>query len=88
MTTQEKTKVDQRDMDMIHSPNLWPCWPFLPVKRYVDRKCIVGIVTHDDVRTVHDLNLARGWTSEEFDVALATPYASVEAMLEDGWMVD
>ncbi len=88
----------QKDMDFLRRTMQWPCWPICPVKRYDGKDpsgfptCAVrfdekkvrvfGILMHTYIDRVHKhmKNPLEGVTCYE--------YASLEEMLDDGWMVD
>lgn len=87
------------DKQMIENPNRWPFWPVLPIKRRraLDRPEVavitpdypaivihVGLYEVDRVKLViHQLN--RGGDVEG---ARITKYTDVDALLDDGWVVD
>ena len=88
----------QKDMNFLRNPVDWPCWPICPVKRH-DGKGVGGfptcairfdekkvrvfeILMHTYIDRVHKhmKNPLEGVTCYE--------YASLNEMLDDGWMVD
>lgn len=80
------------DLTMIRNPLRWPCWPWLPLKRrnnsLEDKN--LGILCADGksltVYHVYLFDLPK--TKEEFESVPKSEYATHEAMLQDGWIVD
>src|SRR5437016_1239090 len=60
MTTKHKLGPGD-DLQMIQSPGLWPKWPFLPVKRWINNDMETGIILacQGQSSTVFILNLFR-----------------------------
>lgn len=85
-------QTDIRDVAMILNPHLWPTWPILPVKRRGQSGggLSVGVVLDDGKSTtVFHTNLFDLPKCEEDWAGCAkTIYASVAAMVADGWVVD
>ena len=75
------------DLTFMKSPDLWPQWPQLPVKRARDGKGEFGVlveVMNGVEPTVYLKNLFMRFTDD-------TPtlrYGSIEELLADGWKVD
>lgn len=84
------------DAEMIGDPDRWPRWPVLPVKRRVGGDSVMGIVFADaDLRdrhpAVYELNMyhIEGTVAECKAKAKAKhEYASIDALVTDGWVVD
>lgn len=86
------TIPEREDAEMIANPDRWPAWPILPVKRrgWMDDDCNLGVVLDEGTRsTVYHVNICDlPKTQEGWIGAAKTHYATVEAMLKDGWIVD
>jgi hypothetical protein len=82
---------------MMENPDLWPVWPVLPVKRHTNDSSWpeTGVImaVKDWMTTVCILNMfsipsgtsvleVRKMASKEY------MYDSVDALLDDGWVVD
>jgi hypothetical protein len=81
---------------IVNNPETWPNWPVLPVKREFN-KDEIGIVTPEFPSTVIMINMwmVRGGLVQENGKAFINgeeiptmSYESVDAMFEDGWVVD
>jgi hypothetical protein len=86
-----KSKPDQRTiqqitLDMLQSPQEWPKWPWLPIKRYQKEntwpEC--GLVYADGAFKVYRYH----YGSTVVEVANFTEYPSPQAIVADGWIVD
>ena len=80
---------------MVRSPDRWPAWPYLPVKRGHLPDADLGIVLASETTvlgdhpTVYLINLfALPRTPDEWAAAPKMTYPSAEAMVADGWVVD
>jgi hypothetical protein len=93
--TVEDTK---RDHERIGSPDKWPYWPILPMKRFKNGDLEIGVITPDYPSTVIHLGMFQvdmiklvlhqlANDGEVMDVK-TTAYQDVWAMLDDGWRVD
>lgn len=76
------------DLEMIQSPDQWPCWPVLPMKNWKTAKPgegpETGIIWHGHPTTI--LVGCLGLT--DWSKAQRIEYGSVEELLEAGWIVD
>ena len=78
------------DKEMILSDDQWPCWPILPVKNHTKicpltkEKPMTGVICSGR-RTVVFIGVL-GLT--HWATAKSMTYASVEALLADGWIID
>lgn len=94
-TTQPAPSAEQRDLNMMKSPDNWPRWPLLPIKRskgpgfpqcaslFADGKPTV-ILTN--LWALEDLP---GSTyGEKFANVEKIEYPSFDALVTDGWRVD
>lgn len=74
------------DLRYIGNSDLWPHWPFLPMKRFRGQDREFGYL-----RAVSGerLKIRRGnmYMAKEDD-PVGWEYATAEAMLDDGWVVD
>lgn len=79
-------------LTMLRSPHLWPRWPVLPVVRGdVDAGCVVADDVGQTLPVVFEVNLFTlkpgGLWPQLKDHKWHT-YATLEAMVADGWRVD
>lgn len=86
-----------KDLDMMRNPDSWPCWPFLPLKRWVNQRLSHGFlavaVTDPRQSTEPD---AKVFNSSIYMVRPDTPlstldchdYGTLEQVRADGWVVD
>jgi hypothetical protein len=77
---------DPRDAQMIASPDEWPQWPLLPLKRRGDDDFPeVGCLLEGQL-VVYLCNM---WSFDtDAPTSRAIRYPSIEALLDDGWVVD
>jgi len=80
------------DVKFLNRPNVWPCWPLCPVKRYEpanDGFPVCGIVI-EKVPIVYETNMfaLSGMTSVEIEALKKHKYDSMEELVADGWLVD
>ena len=91
----------RNDLEMIQDPLRWPCWPVLPMKRARDGRHELGLVTADYPHVLirvglfeadptklvlHQLSNDGKVLREGKDIT--TAYTDVQALLDDGWIVD
>jgi hypothetical protein len=94
-------ELARREARRIREVSGWPQWPWLAVKRHVDGETAAhfGVITAGDVKAgemrVFDVTLdalraadTPTGTTQDPAFAVAAVYASVEAMLDAGWMGD
>ena len=77
----------QRDKAMMTNYNAWRHWPLLPIKRpsnLPSRPPQCGVMIEGHYNTVFLANL---WDDNKVD-AEQLVYDSLDALLEDGWVVD
>lgn len=69
---------------MMSTPAEWPAFPLLPVKRHVGGELQVGtMIAHDGARVfLSNVHLPLTATAERIE------YTSLDALLDDGWVVD
>jgi hypothetical protein len=78
----------ERDLRMMRSPAKWPCWPRLPLKRFVAGATTLPdtgfMVAQQGIRTrvYHGIIFAPARPGDFKD------YPSYEAIVADGWRVD
>ena len=75
------------DLEMMSSPNDWPRWPQLPLKRWRDGEMDCGVIVEwaSGVRPIIYLkNLFQNFAADTPTVE----YPSLEALVADGWVVD
>lgn len=91
MTTRNDVQKHRRDQDlhMLNHPDIWPAFPFLPVKRYVEGRLDCRVIWAGTPLKVVEASLfALPGTEEEFTTLPHIDYASTEAIVSDGWTVD
>lgn len=88
----EKAERFAEDLRRMADVGAWPCWPWLPMKRYTNGANECCVVHADDIGTacvrVYFINLFEiktwfpepGWKSES--------YSSTGGVLNAGWIVD
>ncbi len=82
------------DKEMILRDVEWPAFPGLPVKKYSKNPgefpdC--GIIIAGDLQTVYFINmwlLVSGPIRPQLEKVERKNYESLDALLEDGWIVD
>lgn len=92
-----KSKDPETEKALMQDPDDWPCWPMLPVKRYstkegswpetglmIAKSNVAGGVEP----TVYMLNLFGEHTIKEFIECKKHKYESLDALVDDGWIVD
>jgi hypothetical protein len=95
----EAKRIDEENDDraMILWPLMWPKWPYLPVKRWVNkrnkygeqRELECGIVWTGTGFNIYLVNLfLLPKTAEEFRATEHHAYDNVDDLLKDGWIVD
>ena len=76
--------TDERtDVEFMQRPNLWPVWPFLPLKRPGELGVLVELQRGVEP-TVHLANLYM----VKIGVSPTKTYSSFQALYDDGWRVD
>lgn len=73
----------QDNIDFMRSPNRWPMWPRLPIKKGLDVACLVEI-GFSGVEPIVYHGSIYGPLSEDN----STKYKSFEDLVADGWVVD
>lgn len=88
-------KAERRaeDVRMIRTPNNWPRWPLLPVKRASKQPGAMpecAILTEDAVGfRLYDANMFEiAAHNKKLTDAPFKPYPTAEAVVDDGWTVD
>jgi hypothetical protein len=81
-----------RDEEFIGTPDKWPMWPILPVKRYVQGVQVLRVIL-DSVPalryTVVEANLGMlPNLREELERLPHHVYSSAAEIVNDGWLVD
>ena len=80
-----------KSADFMKKPLLWPHWPVLPVKRWVENKLECGVVLDSPAgseSTVYIENLFCLSGKTDFDKLKKYEYDSFEEMVADQWVVD
>jgi hypothetical protein len=80
----------QRQKEMINSPCDWPRWPLLPLKRvpttsFADIGYIYGDPPKDGTITIY---VGGNIYHPTLNNDQAKTYTDVDALLDDGWLVD
>lgn len=82
------------DVEIIRNPQLWPMWPYLPLKRPTIAgfpECRLAVATAEPMTVVriYKANLFNlPPTKEEFENTFDKEYESPEEVVWDGWQVD
>jgi hypothetical protein len=87
-----RSREPAKDIDWLQNQEIrWPYWPFCPIVRRSDNGGApeAAVVHANDVTRVVVSNVfALPKTYEEFEKLPHQQYASVEAIIDDGWEVD
>ena len=88
LTSMRRIPVSFDHVGMIKSPNNWPRWPALPVKRMLTTEMQVGYL-FGDPRPGKPIMIYKGniWAISVKDPVLME-YQTAEEMVADGWKVD
>jgi hypothetical protein len=84
----------EHDIEMMRTPQGWPQWPLLPLKRYDSRGTLrngeAGFIIEQPVGEAKILYLATIFEVSEVvsDPRRQTRYESLEDIYADGWRVD
>jgi hypothetical protein len=87
-------RLNYRDLDMLKSPGRWSAWPVLPVKRDVGADfpelglVVENVATRPVVYIQNLFSLKPGPLGPQVTGCVEHVYATLEAMLADGWVVD
>jgi len=91
----KRIDVDLDDRGMILHPDLWPKWPYLPLKRTIydeegnwkDLEC--GVIFENTKFNIYLVNLFMlPKTEEEFRATKHYSYNNVDDLIADKWIVD
>lgn len=87
--------MDRNDKEIIESPDRWPQYPFLTVKRegWIDDNFAnpknLGVLHVSDPTVVIRINMYMIPQLSDEDLAKrCVDYSSIEELLADGWIVD
>lgn len=84
-------KATKRDLDMMKDPRRWPAWPVLPVKRDSNGNYQLGVIIAAKGQLTW-VYLCNYWglvaKTESLKNAKILKYPSLDALLDDGWIVD
>jgi hypothetical protein len=86
---QEQIELNkQQDIEFIKSADKWPMWPYLPVKKYIDRKLTCSFIFAGQKEL--KLYLLPIYRAQELPVDQwpFKLYENAEALVSDGWEVD
>jgi len=82
----------EQEIEMINSPEKWPMWPFLPLKKYGETGFPACAVTWEQERQDGKIQMRVGVTmfegNEAFNSAELVEFESTEALVDAGWIVD
>lgn len=91
MTTEDR----QREITMMKTPDHWPRWPILPVKRsghiLEPFGCGIMVASADCALHIYDIDmflLQSGPLGPQLDAVEHKEYQDYDAILDDGWVVD
>lgn len=86
-------KEREENINMMKDPGKWECWPILPMKRVVRKSELPDsgfmLATGDPIVYLKNMYDLKGGTVK--DIMKNTPsktYPNLEAVLDDGWIVD
>lgn len=98
MSTRKQVPVYPDHLGMIKSPDNWPCWPVLPLKRYTKVRPgafpdlgIILSVEGVPANTVYEVDM---FMCPDIKQLMTDPnivkheYSSPEEIVADGWVVD
>ncbi len=79
----------EEELAMMAQPDRWPAWPRLPLKRR-DRKPNLGYLleTSEVLAVVYLRNVFDDRAVDPGSEVPTMEYGSLEAMVDDGWVVD
>lgn len=85
-----------QEVEMMRTPERWPCWPLLPIKRMIQDHNFPEIGCLIDIMFAKDLQVYVGMSPyvqvRLQDATSVWPdvvrYASYEDIVADGWVVD
>jgi hypothetical protein len=72
------------DAKIIADPDLWPKWPYLPLKKLNHH----GGFLYYDSRLPITVYLGNLWRHDPIEKLEKIQYRSIELMLTDGWKID
>lgn len=80
----ERISRERDDVAIMKTPQIWPCWPFLPVKRVRNgiETAVLGAFSEAPLTRLYLCNMY------DFDHTKFKDYESAEAIAADGWIVD
>lgn len=81
-------EVREESKRFLEQKEKWPLWPFLPMKRYVKTEEEVTGVEIGVIGTVDPLVVFKCSWNNWSPNAPRQKYSSVDAILDDGWIVD
>lgn len=82
-----------RDLSMMQTPECWPMWPFLPLKKYEAGQMISGVLVSTDlvgdavVQPIiysHYIHGAKCFNPKN----ILASYKDLADLMNDGWVVD
>jgi hypothetical protein len=77
------------DKEMILSPNSWPSWPILPMKRSGNQSPSCGLIVGDPNNgKVYFVPGANIWHIDDEFIKNNGSFVQVDALLAQGWTVD
>ena len=83
--------TDERDnLLMIQTPQEWPQWPWLPIKKWSDtrREMDCAVINAGNLTTIWHTNLWALSRRTTFEDVSKTQFDSAEAIVAAGWVVD
>jgi hypothetical protein len=85
----EATPENTTDLQMMQSPNLWPIWPHLPLKRKVEGKMWPehGFLFQPGADGIFWFYFGSMFASHK-EAPLSLDSAGLESLVADGWVVD
>lgn len=84
--TPTQTERD-RNRDMMLDPTRWPRWPWLPVKKGSSFPYVLGVIYAGDTVEGQPVTVCASHPTLS-SVDGPKTYTDVDAVLDDGWVVD
>jgi hypothetical protein len=82
--------MPKTDKQMIQNPDLWPRWPWLPVKKSA-QTLLTGLLCCSEEHLEGKMIIYHAYLykmPETMEGVPTTEYPNVDAMLADGWVID
>lgn len=77
----------QSDLEFMRTPDAWPNWPVLPVKRYVDHKLETGVLLENSANVYYFGAGFNMWNLPK-DLSVFDRIDNLQTLVDQGWIVD